>query len=94
MIFNNRISPQNLRALADVKYQPFWLDDSARPEPASALTESTTADLAVIGAGFTGLWTALTAKEENPARDVAVIEADETGFAASGRNAARTLRVP
>ena len=86
MIFNNRISPQNLRALADVKYQPFWLDDSARPEPASALTESATADLAVIGAGFTGLWTALGAKQADPTREVVVLEAGETGIGASGRN--------
>ncbi|MCI0477996.1 MAG: FAD-binding oxidoreductase, partial [Anaerolineales bacterium] len=86
MIFNNRISPQSLRALADVKYQPYWQDDSARPEPASALTESTTADLAIIGAGFTGLWTALIAKQDDPARDVVILEAGETGSGASGRN--------
>jgi glycine/D-amino acid oxidase-like deaminating enzyme len=86
MIFNNRISPQNLRALADVKYQPFWLDDSARPEPASALTEHITADLAVIGAGYTGLWTALIAKQNDPARDIVILEAGEAGIGASGRN--------
>jgi glycine/D-amino acid oxidase-like deaminating enzyme len=86
MIFTNRIRPQDLKALADVKYQPFWLDDSARPEPASALTEHIKADLTIIGAGFTGLWTVLTAKQENPARDVVVLEAGETGIGASGRN--------
>jgi glycine/D-amino acid oxidase-like deaminating enzyme len=86
MIFNNRIRPQSLKALAEVKYQPFWLDDSARPEPAAALTESTTADLAIIGAGFTGLWAALTAKQEDAVRDIVVLESDEAGFAASGRN--------
>ncbi len=86
MIFKNEIRPQDLKSLADVKYQPFWLDDSARPEPASALTESINADLTVIGAGFTGLWTALTAKQEDPSRDVVILEAGETGIGASGRN--------
>ncbi len=86
MIFKNEIRPQDLKSLADVKYQPFWLDDSARPEPASALTENTQADLTIVGAGFTGLWTALTAKQNNPARDVVVLEAGETGIGASGRN--------
>jgi glycine/D-amino acid oxidase-like deaminating enzyme len=86
MIFTNQIRPQDLKALADVKYQPFWLDDSARPEPASALTENIKSDLTVIGAGFTGLWTALTAKQNDPARDVVILEAGETGIGASGRN--------
>ncbi|MDD2923375.1 MAG: FAD-dependent oxidoreductase, partial [Anaerolineales bacterium] len=86
MIFKNQIRPQDLKSLADASYQPFWLDDSARPEPASALTENIKADLTIIGAGFTGLWTALTAKQEDPARDVVVLEAGETGSGASGRN--------
>ncbi len=86
MIFTNRIRPQDLKSLADVKYQPFWLDDSTRPEPAAALTESINADLTIIGAGFTGLWTALTAKQADPARDVVVLEAGETAIGASGRN--------
>ncbi len=86
MIFNNRIRPQSLNALAEVKYQPFWLDDSARPAPAPALTQTISADLAVIGAGFTGLWTALIAKQENPARHVVVLEGGEAGIGASGRN--------
>lgn len=42
--------------------------------------------LAVVGAGFTGLWTALLAKEADPGRDVVVLEADEVAGAASGRN--------
>ncbi|MEU8613154.1 FAD-dependent oxidoreductase, partial [Actinoplanes sp. NPDC048791] len=45
-----------------------------------------TADLAVVGAGYSGLWTALLAKERDPGRDVVVIEAGTAGWAASGRN--------
>ena len=86
MIFKNQIRPQDLKSLADVTYQPFWLDDFARPEPASALTENIKADLTIIGAGFTGLWAALTAKQDDPSRDVVVLEAGETGIGASGRN--------
>ena len=44
------------------------------------------ADLAVVGAGYSGLWTALLAKERDPDRDVVVVEAATAGSAASGRN--------
>lgn len=86
MIFSNTPRPETLRSLADVKHMPFWLDDPNRPVPASALTENITADLVVIGAGFTGLWTALMAKQADPARDVVLLEGGEVGSGASGRN--------
>jgi glycine/D-amino acid oxidase-like deaminating enzyme len=62
------------------------MDDRQRPDPTSALTERITADLCVIGAGFTGLWSALLAKESNPGLDVVLLEASEAGNGASGRN--------
>ena len=43
-------------------------------------------DLCIIGGGYTGLWTAILAKERDPSRDVILIEAHEVGSAASGRN--------
>ena len=86
MIFSNDPRPETLKSLADVKHMPFWLDDPMRPEPASALTENISADLVVIGAGFTGLWVALIAKQADPARDVVLLEAGETAIGASGRN--------
>ena len=43
-------------------------------------------DLVVVGGGYTGLWTALLAKEADPGRDVVVLEAGRVGWAASGRN--------
>ena len=86
MIFSNTPRPETLRSLADVKLTPFWLDDPQRPEPASALTENIEADLVIIGGGFTGLWTALTAKQSEPNRSVVLLEAGETGSGASGRN--------
>ncbi len=75
-----------LKALAEAEPTPFWLQDPARPEPCPSLVETTACDLAVIGGGYTGLWTALLAKERDPALDVVLVDADLAGEAASGRN--------
>jgi glycine/D-amino acid oxidase-like deaminating enzyme len=75
-----------LRALADARPAVFWLDDPERPEPLPRLAGSTTADLAVVGGGYTGLWTALRAKERDPAADVVLLDAGRCGDQASGRN--------
>nr|WP_313896257.1 FAD-dependent oxidoreductase [Streptomyces sp. YIM 98790] len=75
-----------VRALADARPGPFWLDDPGRPAPEPALTGDEHTDLLVIGGGYSGLWTALLAKERDPGRDVVLIEAKETAWAASGRN--------
>ncbi|RKE17022.1 FAD-binding oxidoreductase [Streptomyces sp. TLI_171] len=75
-----------VHALRDAKPTPFWLEDPGRPEANSALTGDVRCDLLVVGGGYSGLWTALIAKERDPGRDVVLIEAQETGWAASGRN--------
>jgi glycine/D-amino acid oxidase-like deaminating enzyme len=74
------------RSLADAEPAPYWLDDPARPPARPALTGEEHCDLLVIGGGYSGLWTALLAKERDPARDVVLVEADRIGWAASGRN--------
>ncbi|MGC8498814.1 MAG: NAD(P)/FAD-dependent oxidoreductase [Acidimicrobiales bacterium] len=80
-------SPSVLRHLADVQPQLWWLDsDPLEPESHSALIGEIGADLCVVGAGYTGLWTALIAKERDPERQVVVLEQYETGAGASGRN--------
>ena len=67
--------------------QLYWLDaDPLEPEPHATLIGDTTTDLCIVGAGYTGLWTALLAKEKNPERNVIIIEQLETGAGASGRN--------
>ena len=67
--------------------QLYWLDaDPLEPEPHATLIGETTTDLCIVGAGYTGLWTALLAKEKNPERNVIIIEQLETGAGASGRN--------
>jgi glycine/D-amino acid oxidase-like deaminating enzyme len=86
MPFARHPRPEILTSFADASATPFWLDDPSRPEPAAPLTASITADLVIIGAGFTGLWTALLAKEADPSRDVVLFEAGETASGASGRN--------
>ncbi|NAZ82824.1 FAD-dependent oxidoreductase [Kineococcus sp. R8] len=73
-------------ALQGARDVPFWLDDPRRPAPRPSLRGGARADLAVVGGGFTGLWTALRAKERDPGRDVLLVEGATTGWAASGRN--------
>ncbi len=75
-----------LASLADAEPVSFWTADPSRPTPAPTLVGATTADLAVVGGGYTGLWTALLAKENDPDLDVVVLEAEEVAWAASGRN--------
>lgn len=74
------------RLLSGVSTTPYWLDDPTRPAPRPALGRDTTADLLVVGGGYTGLWTAVLAKEAEPDRDVVLVEAERIGWAASGRN--------
>ncbi|GAA3444900.1 NAD(P)/FAD-dependent oxidoreductase [Planomonospora venezuelensis] len=75
-----------LKALTDAERKPYWLDSPANPEPQPRLFGNTTADLAVVGGGFSGLWTALMAKERDPSLDVVLLEGRRIGWAASGRN--------
>ncbi|MEU6404366.1 FAD-dependent oxidoreductase [Streptomyces sp. NPDC046985] len=73
-------------SLAEAQPVPYWLDDPGRPRPEPALTAEETRDLLVVGGGYSGLWTALIAKERDPERDVVLVEGREAGWAASGRN--------
>ena len=65
---------------------PLWLDRPDRPEAAAPLAGTVETELAIVGAGFTGLWTALLAKEAHPELDVVLVEAGRVGDGASGRN--------
>ncbi|GAB4504756.1 MAG: FAD-dependent oxidoreductase [Anaerolineales bacterium] len=86
MPFSHTPRPHVLKSLKDVRPIPFWMDSPQRPDPLPPLTGTISADLCVIGAGFTGLWTALLAKESDPGLKVVLLEAGETGSGASGRN--------
>jgi glycine/D-amino acid oxidase-like deaminating enzyme len=75
------------QALAGARPRSFWTSQPGAPEPADPLMGAQpAADLAVVGGGFSGLWTALLARQRNPGSDVALIEASTSGWAASGRN--------
>lgn len=64
----------------------YWLAQLPRREP-RPLDAPAEHDVVVLGAGLTGLWTALFLKELEPARDVAVVEQGMAAWGASGRNA-------
>ena len=73
------------KALKNVTFAPFWLDSQESPELCDSLSGQCETDLLIVGGGFTGLWVAIQAKEENPQRKVILIEAKHVGVGASGR---------
>lgn len=78
--------PADVRsALAGSTLGSYWIDSVDAPEYA-ALEGDAHADLVIVGGGYSGLWTAVLAKERNPSRTVLLLEADRIGGAASGRN--------
>ena len=68
----------------------WWLEDAlARegdPPAAPPLAADATADVAIVGGGYTGLWTALALREQAPELRVALLEAEICGHGPSGRN--------
>ena len=73
-------------ALRDAAPRPFWTDRSDAPSPCDPVGRPTRCDLLVIGGGLTGLWAAIEAVRADPGRDVMLVEAQQVGFGASGRN--------
>ncbi|QZH62362.1 FAD-binding oxidoreductase [Mycolicibacterium farcinogenes] len=65
---------------------PWWREGRAELARRAALAGDTTADVAIIGAGFTGLWTAYYLLKDDPTLRVVILERDHAGFGASGRN--------
>lgn len=64
-----------------------WLQEALAGESdESPLDGSARTDVAIVGGGYVGLWTALRLKQADPACDVAIVEADVCGAGASGRN--------
>lgn len=81
------IDPFILKHLEHMQPVLYWFDeDFLEPSPHPNLIGDVTTDLCIVGAGYTGLWTALLAKEQNPDREVILVEQLETGAGASGRN--------
>ena len=73
----------------DYRSYSFWLETAGEPiVPRPPLGGPAEADVAVLGAGFTGLWTAYYLLKAEPSLRVVVLEAETAGFGASGRNGA------
>jgi glycine/D-amino acid oxidase-like deaminating enzyme len=75
--------------LAEARYRglSYWhasISDSWRPRPALAGDDDV--DVVIVGAGYTGLWTAYWLAERDPALRVMVLDREVAGFGASGRN--------
>ena len=67
-------------------HESFWLDNPLRPPAKPPVDHDIEADLVVIGAGFTGLWSALEAAIEHPDWKIVVLEGDRIACGATGRN--------
>jgi glycine/D-amino acid oxidase-like deaminating enzyme len=71
---------------AGTRPYPVWHDTAAPTSPRPPLGGDTTADVAIVGGGYTGLWTAYYVTEADPSLRVVVLEKETVGFGASGRN--------
>lgn len=75
--------------MSDAATISYWLEtsgDDLTPRP--PLDGSVEADVAILGAGYTGLWTAWYLKRRDPSLRIVVVEREVAGFGASGRNGA------
>jgi glycine/D-amino acid oxidase-like deaminating enzyme len=71
------------RDLSPVPTATLWYEP---PERRSPLTSDVDADVAIVGAGHTGLWTAYYLLKTDPSLRVVVVEQEYVGYGASGRN--------
>jgi glycine/D-amino acid oxidase-like deaminating enzyme len=64
----------------------WWRSIGGLPAPRASLPGPLSVDVAIVGAGYTGLWTAYYLKRAQPSLHVVILEAQQSGFGASGRN--------
>jgi glycine/D-amino acid oxidase-like deaminating enzyme len=82
-------SPTNTRPIPVSRPVSYWLREPAptgTADPPLAPGARLDVDVAIVGAGFTGLWTALALTDTDPDLRVAVLEMETVSFGASGRN--------
>jgi putative aminophosphonate oxidoreductase len=72
-------------------HRSLWLQQALDGPQAPPLSGAERADVAILGGGYVGLWTAIEIKRRDPACDVAVLERDVCGGGASGRNGGMVL---
>ena len=86
MHFATDPTPTAIDAVKDAERSVFWLDRPERPAALPPVTEDIDADLVIVGAGFTGLWTAIVANDVDPDRDIVVVERTRVADGGTGRN--------
>lgn len=74
--------------MTDYRRVSYWLETAGDLTPRPPLDGSADADVAILGAGLTGLWTAYYLHRADPALRIALVEREIAGFGASGRNGA------
>ncbi|HEY7626130.1 MAG TPA: FAD-dependent oxidoreductase [Ilumatobacteraceae bacterium] len=74
--------------MTDPRTVSFWMDSLPAEQLATRqrLSGNVDADVVIIGAGYTGLWTAYYLRKLDPSLRIAIVEAEFAGFGASGRN--------
>ena len=76
-----------MSAASDYRKLSLWLDTvPGSLEPGPPLPGNRDVDVAIVGAGFTGLWTAYYLARADPGLRIAICEKEIAGFGASGRN--------
>ena len=84
----SRAAPSPTDADARYRRRGMWLDLLDEPlSPRPALPGPAAVDVVIVGAGYTGLWTAYYLAQADPHLRIAVLENEIAGFGASGRNA-------
>jgi len=82
---------------AGLKHANFWLEqalaEEGNPAPLPPLDGDQRCDVAIVGGGYTGLWTAIELKRRQPSLDVRLIEKAFCGWGGSGRNAGYLLNM-
>lgn len=79
--------------MQDFREKSYWLESAGEYTERAALVGDVKADICIIGAGFTGLSTAIHLKEKDPSLNVVLVESGIAGYGASGRNGGFSMRL-